>query len=175
MAAQTQQQDDDLGGYAVAVVRGETSWTVTSLDSRALTSLPAAEEALRELRAAGASFGILDVDDAFFVIVRPGPAGTRLLLSDATAAVVYEVAEEVLDELSVDVPDIDADELEEVDPWEEGDLTILADLGLGEQELSAILADQELFPEEQIARIAERLEFDGPLDAALEKAGYTRP
>ena len=46
----------------------------------------AAETELRELRSAGAVFGLLDIDDEFFVIVRPAPSGTRLLLSDATAA-----------------------------------------------------------------------------------------
>ncbi|GAA4402182.1 tRNA adenosine deaminase-associated protein [Tsukamurella soli] len=171
MAAQTPQTDDELGGYAVAVVRDENSWTVTPLDAEVLTSLAAAEAALKDLRVAGASFGILDVDDEFFVIVRTGPAGTSLLISDATAAIAYDLAEDVLDALNVDVPDIDQDELDDIDPWEEGDLSILSDLGLGDQELGAILADLDLYPEEQIARIAERLSFDTQLAAVLDKLG----
>ena len=51
----------------------------------------------------GAVFGLLDVDDEFFVIVRPAPAGTRLLLSDATAALDYDIADEVLEKLDVDI------------------------------------------------------------------------
>ncbi len=171
MAAQNPQPDDELGGFAVAVVRDETSWTVTPLDPEALTSLTAAEAALKDLRAAGASFGILDVDDEFFVIARPGPAGTRLLISDATAAIAYDLAEDVLDALNIEVPDIDQDELDDIDPWEEGDLTILSDLGLGEQELGAILADLDLFPEEQITRIAERMSFEAQLTTVLDKLG----
>ena len=85
----------------------------------ALTSLTAAETELRELRSAGAVFGLLDIDDEFFVIVRPAPAGTRLLLSDATAALDYDIAAEVLEKLDAD---IDADDLEDADPFEEGDL-----------------------------------------------------
>ena len=38
-------------------------------------SLSAAETELCEIRSAGAIFGLLDVDDEFFVIVRPAPAG----------------------------------------------------------------------------------------------------
>ncbi|MGV7636810.1 tRNA adenosine deaminase-associated protein, partial [Mycobacterium kansasii] len=91
---------------------------------------------LKALRATGAVIGLLNVDDEYFVIVRPGPSGTRLLLSDATAAVFDELAVQALDRLDVDVPDIDPEEIEDTDPWPEGDLGILGDLGLGEQELS---------------------------------------
>ena len=102
------------------------------------------------------------------VIVRPGPSGTRLLLSDATAAVFDELAEQALDRLNVDVPDIDPEEIEETDPWPEGDLGILGDLGLGEQELSVLLADPDLYPDEQLQVIAERLRFDTELGAILD-------
>ena len=37
------------------------------------------------------------------MIVRPGPSGTRLLLSDATAALDYDIAAEVLDKLDADI------------------------------------------------------------------------
>jgi len=53
------------------------------------------------------------VDDEFFVIVRPAPSGTRLLLSDATAALDYDIAAEVLDNLDAD---IDPEDLEDRDP-----------------------------------------------------------
>lgn len=62
------------------------------MSSKALTSLAAAETELRELRSAGTVFGLLDIDDEFFLIVRPAPARTQLLLSDATAALDYDIA-----------------------------------------------------------------------------------
>ena len=74
-------------------------------------------------------FGLLDVDDEFFVIVRPAPSGTRLLLSDATAALDYDIAAEVLDNLDAE---IDPEDLEDFDPFEEGDLGLLSDIGLPE-------------------------------------------
>lgn len=169
MAAQTSPEHyDDIDGYAVAVVRDETSWTVSLIDPAALRSVSRAEEELKALRAAGAVFGLLNVDDEYFVIVRPGPSGTRLLLSDATAAVFDELAEQTLDQLNVDVPDLDPDEVDEIDPWPEGDLTILVDLGLGEQELSVLLADPDLYADEQVQVIAERLQFDAELTKILD-------
>ena len=67
---------DALDGFGVAVVREDGKWRCSAMRPAALTSLAAAETELRELRSAGAVFGLLDVDDEFFVIVRPAPAGT---------------------------------------------------------------------------------------------------
>ena len=99
---------DAPDGFGVAVVREDGKWRCSPMRSNALTSLAAAETELRELRSAGAVFGLLDVDDEFFVIVRPAPAGARLLLSDATAALDYDIAAEVLEKLD---NDIEPDEL----------------------------------------------------------------
>lgn len=89
----------------MAVVREEGRWRVTSLKARALTDLAAAETELRELRSAGAVFGLLDVDEEFFIIIRPAPSGTHLLISDATAAIDYDIAVEVLERLNIPVPE----------------------------------------------------------------------
>ena len=135
----------------------------------ALTSLRVAEKELLELRSSGAVFGLLDVDEEFFVIVRPAPAGTRLLISDATAAIDYDVAADVLDALNVEIPDIDPDELDDVEPWEEGDLGLLSDLGLPDAVLGVILAETDLYPDEQLTMIAQRCGFESELSAALDK------
>lgn len=160
---------DDLDGFAVAVTREEGRWKCRALTAAALVNLDTAVTELRELRSSGAVFGLLDVDDEFFVIVRPAPAGTQLLLSDATMAVDYDIAADVLDALNVEIPDIDPDELDDVEPWEEGDLAILADMGLPEPVLSVILSETDLYPDEQIEEIAQRLGFDDVLGATLDK------
>jgi putative tRNA adenosine deaminase-associated protein len=159
---------DQLGGFGVAVVREDGKWRCTSMRKAALHSLTAAETELRELRSAGAVFGLLDVDDEFLVILRPAPAGTRLLLSDATAALDYDIAAEVLEKLDSDIEDED---LEDADPVEEGDLGLLADLGLPEGVLGVIIADDEAEIDEQITAIAERLGFDGELSKVFDKLG----
>lgn len=163
--------DDDHEGSAIAVVREEGQWRCTALSAKTLTSLSAAVTELRELRTAGAAFGLLDVDGEFFLIVRPGPQGVRLLLSDATAAIDYDIAEDALDQLHVDVPDLDDDEVDDTEPWPEGELGLLDDLGLPETVLNIIVSESDLYPDEQLAMIAERCGFADELAAAVDAFG----
>ncbi|BBZ30835.1 tRNA adenosine deaminase [Mycolicibacterium madagascariense] len=166
MGAQRQSQAADLPeGFGVAVVREDGKWRCSSLRSAALTSLVAAETELRELRSAGAVFGLLDVDDEFFVIVRPAPAGARLFLSDATAAVDYDIARQVLEKLDAD---LDPEDLEDEEPFEEGDLGVLSDIGLSEGVLSIILSDDD-YADEQLSRIAQEMGFGDEMTAFLDK------
>ncbi|MBY8856023.1 tRNA adenosine deaminase-associated protein [Nocardia sp. CA2R105] len=160
---------DDVEGFAVAVVREESTWRCSPLSSAALHSLAEAEDELRELRSTGAVFGLLDIDDEFFIVLRPAPTGSRLLISDATAAIDYDIAADVLEALNVEIPDIDPDDLDDVEPWEEGDLGVLSDLGLPEPVLSVILAESDLYPDEQLGMIAQRLGFANELSAVLDK------
>src|ERR1700749_256739 len=138
-------QADTPDGFGVAVVRGEGQGGCSAIPGKALTSLSAAETELRELRSAGAVFGLLDIDDEFFVIVRPAPSGTRLLLSDATAPPEHDIAAEVLDNLDAD---INPEDLEDAEPFEEGDLGLLSDVGLPEAVLSVILDETDLYADE---------------------------
>lgn len=153
-------------GFGVAVVREDGKWRCMPMRRGALNSLTAAETELREMRSAGAVFGLLDVDDEFFVIVRPAPAGTRLLLSDATAALDYDIAAEVLEKLDAD---IEPDDLDDADPFEEGDLGLLSDIGLPDAVLSVILDETDLYADEQIGRIAREMGFADELSAVLDR------
>jgi putative tRNA adenosine deaminase-associated protein len=164
--AQAKKQAAELpDGFGIAVVREDGKWRCTAMHRAALISLSAAETELRELRSAGAVFGLLDVDDEFFVIVRPAPAGTRLFLSDATAALEYDIAAEVLEKLDAD---IDLADLDDEDPFEEGDLGVLADVGLNEGVLSIILSDDD-YADEQLARIAQEMGFGDEMSAVVDK------
>lgn len=169
MASSSDRSDDDLTGFALGVLREGSSWQLTRLDDAALTSLDDAARQVRSLRSEGASFGIVDVDDEFFVILRPGPSGMRLLLSDATAALDYDLAADVLDELNVEVPDLDDDELEDTDPWGEGDMGILEDLELPQGVLEVIVSETDLYADEQIESIAQRMGFDDELARYLRQ------
>lgn len=148
--------DDDVTGYALGVMQEGSSWQVLRLDDAALTSLDDAARQVRALRTEGASFGLVDVDHEFFVILRPGPSGMRLMLSDATAALDYDLAEDVLDELNVDLSD---DELDDSDPWPEGDMAILEDLGLPSGVLEIIVSETDLYADEQLQSVADRMGF----------------
>lgn len=151
-----------LRGYAVAVVREEGKWRCVPLDNDMLTNLDAAITSLRDIRSQGAVFGLLDVDDEFFVVIRPVPGGVRLLLSDAVAAMDYDIAADVLDLLRIDVPSD-----EDADPWPEGDLALLADVGMPEPELGLIVDEVDLYPDEQLEMIASRCGFQAELTAAV--------
>lgn len=157
---------EPITGFAVAVVREDGRWRCSSLDSGALAELNAAITELTKLRSTGASFGLLAVDDEFFVIVRPSPRGPSLLLSDAAAALDYDIAADVLDLLRVDPPDEDDESV-----WPEGDLEILADLGLPGVELEVIVGEVDLYPDEQLQMIAQRCGFADELTALLDEIG----
>ena len=88
------------------------------------------------------------------------------MLSDATAALDYDIAAEVLDNLDAD---IDPEDLEDADPFEEGDLGLLSDIGLSEAVLGVILDETDLYADEQLGRIAREMGF---ADAAV---GGDRP
>lgn len=156
--------DDAVTGVALGITQEGGDWDVTRLDDSALTSLDDAARQVRSLRAEGASFGLVDVDHEYFVILRPGPSGLRLMLSDVTAALDYDLAADVLDELNVEAPDLTDEELEETDPWGEGDMAILEDLGLPEGVLEIIVSETDLYADEQLQSVAERMGFGDQLE-----------
>lgn len=155
---------EPVAGFAVAVVREDGRWRCSAMDSSVLMGLDNAITALRELRSTGAVFGMCNVDDEFFVLIRPIPGGVELLLSDAAAALDYDIAADVLDLLRVDPPDEDDDEV-----WPEGNLAILSDLGLPEGELLVIIEEVDLYPDEQLEMIAQRCGFASQFSGVVER------
>ena len=151
-----------MAGFAVAVVREEGRWRWQALDRSALRELDAAITELRKIRTTGAVLGMLAVDDEFFILLRPSPGGVSLLLSDASAALDYDVAADALDLLRVEPPE-DDDEV-----WPEGALDILADLGLPAAEMQVIVDEVDLYPDEQLQMIAQRCGFDGEFGKVLD-------
>ena len=55
------------------------------------------------------------------------------------------------------------------DPFEEGDLGVLADVGLPEAVLSVILDETDLYPDEQLGRIAREMGFAEELGSWLAR------
>lgn len=156
--------EQPVAGFAVAVVREDGRWRCSAMDSGALAGIDPAITELRGLRSTGAVFGMFNVDDEFFVLVRPIPGGVDLLLSDAAAALDYDIAADVLDLLRVDPPDDDDEEV-----WPEGNLAILSDIGLPEGELLVIIEEVDLYPDEQMEMIAQRCGFGDQYTGLLEK------
>lgn len=155
-------EGEDFASFAVTVTRTDAHWHVREFDDD-FDDLDTSVRAVRALRAEGPAFALLCVDDDYFIVVRPSPNRTRVLLSDATAGVEDAIAAAALEEIGAEVPDLNPDEVEDVDPWAEGDFDILADLGLSEQVMGLITDDLDDWASEQIVRIAEELGFDDEL------------
>ena len=90
-----------------------------------------------------------------------------MLLSDAAAALDYDIAADVLDLLRVEIPEEDAMDTDDI--WPEGDLGLLADLGLPAAEMQVIIDEVDLYPDEQLDMIAQRCGFGSQFEALLEK------
>ena len=153
-------------GFAVAVVRAEGKWRCSLLASEFLDDLDGLITGLRRVATEGAVFGLVCIEDEFFVVIRPIPGGVSLLLSDATAALDFDLAADILDLLHVELPDDD-----EVDDeaWPEGDMALLADLGVPEQDMQLIVNEEDLYPDEQLALIAQRAGFEDELHRIIDK------
>jgi len=57
------------------------------------------------------------------------------------------------------------------DPFEEGDLGLLSDVGLPEAVLGVILDETDLYADEQLGRIAREMGFAEELSAVLDRLG----
>lgn len=142
--------------FAIMAYREEGRWICDPLPDAVYDDLQAFVGALRRQPGDGGAIAIVDVDDEYFLAGRLGPNGdVRLLLSDATAAEVDDLAVQVLEQLGEEAPG--EDELDEV--WAAGDLALFADAGLSERELEAILDDLDLYADEMIEAIASRVGF----------------
>jgi len=152
--------------FAIIVYREEEQWEADVLPTGVTADLDGLLQALRRQPSIGGTIGFAGVGDDFFVAVRILGEDVSLFLSDLTAAVDYPLARQVLDALDIPVPS--DDELDQVLPA--GDLSIFAELGLDEMELGAISADLDLYPEDAVIGIAERLRFGDAVERALDIA-----
>ena len=152
--------------FAVIVYREEDRWEADCLPATVTADLDDFVQALRRQPSMGGTIGFAGVGDDFWAAVRVIGEDVSLFLSDLTAAVDYPLARQVLEALGIPVPS--DDELDQVLPA--GDLSIFADLGLDEMELGAVAADLDLYPEDAVVHIAERLRFGDAVERALDTA-----
>ncbi len=151
--------------YAVVVFRDEFgAWQAGLLPESLGDDLDGLVAAVRQQPAPGAAFALVNVADEFFVAIRVQNEDVRLLLSDVSAGVDWDLAAQVCEALDVDIPD--DDEVDDV--WPVGDLGIFHDLGLDEMELGAILADVDAYADEMLSAVARRLGFGDAYERVVD-------
>ena len=119
-------------------------------------------DALKSQQTNGGALALIAIEDEFIIIARALGDQMQMMISDVTYALDYEVAAELVEILDLEFPK-DEDESQ---PG--GDIDLLSDLGLGEMELLAILDDTELYPDEQLEAIANRLGFGEQFNQVIE-------
>ena len=152
--------------FAVIVYREEDQWEADVLPAAVTADLDSLVFALRQQPSIGGTIGFAGVGDDFWLAVRVVGEEVSLFLSDLTAAADYPLARQVLKALDIPIPA--DDELDQV--LSAGDMSIFADLGLEEMELGAVAADLDLYPEDAVAGMAERLRFGEAVEEALDRA-----
>jgi len=156
--------------FAVRVTRLADRWQCDLLAADAEDELPVLERALGDPGSSGRPGPFVVVVDSrlYFVVLRHGPGGmVRALISDATFQ-EWVLAAEVVERYGIAVETgttIDDAFDEDGQGWPGGDLDVFADAGLPAEELARLLDSDELWADEMVLRIAERLGFAAELVA----------
>ena len=111
---------------------------------------------LRRLPGDAGALGFVSLVEEVFVIVRVRGQHVQVLLSDADAAADWPIARDVADYLGEEIPDEDDDD----DGEPMGDLGMLADLGLSEFDLTAIIDNLDLSSDQMLIEVADKLKLN---------------
>jgi putative tRNA adenosine deaminase-associated protein len=111
---------------------------------------------LRRLPGDAGALGFVSLVEEVFVIVRVRGQHVQVLLSDADAAADWPIARDVADYLGEEIPDED----DEDDGEPMGDLAMLADLGLSEFDLTAIIDNLDLSSDQMLIEVADKLKLN---------------
>jgi putative tRNA adenosine deaminase-associated protein len=158
--------DMSASDFAVVVYREDDVWEAEVLPPSLTENLDGLILALRQQPSIGGTIGLAAVGDDFFVALRILAGNVSVFLSDVTASVDWPLARQVLGYLDIPVPD--DEDLDQVLPA--GDMSIFADLGVDEMDLGAVSGDLDLFPDEALVRLAQRMGFGPALERALDSA-----
>jgi putative tRNA adenosine deaminase-associated protein len=151
---------DQTQDFAIEAWHEDGRWTIASLPDP--DDLIHIIDRLKKQQTNGGAVSLIAIDDEFFIAIRVLGTHVKYFISDVTCAIDYEVAAEFLEIADIDQPD------EDDEPLPAGDLDIFADLGLPSMELSTLCDDADLYPDEQIDAIAQRLGFGDDLTELLE-------
>ena len=135
-------------------------WSVNSLTST--RDIGSIIDSIKAQQTNGGAIALIAIEDEFVIIARALGDQMQMMISDVTYALDYEVAAELIEVLDLEFPE------EEDESQPGGDLDLLNDLGVSEMELLSILDDTELYPDEQLEAIANRLGFGEQFNQVIE-------
>ncbi|HKX16091.1 MAG TPA: tRNA adenosine deaminase-associated protein [Propionibacteriaceae bacterium] len=120
---------------------------------------------LRRLPGDAGALGFVSLVEEVFVITRVRGQHVQVLLSDAAAASDWPIARDVVDYLGEEPLDEDEEEGEPI-----GDLGIVADLGLSDFDMGAIIDNLDLTSVEMLIEIADKIKLNPEFRKAVEAA-----
>ena len=135
-------------------------WNAATLSST--RDIGSVIDSLKAQQTNGGAIALIAIEDEFVIIARMLGDQMRMMISDVTYALDYEVAADLIKGLDLEFPE-DEDESQ---PG--GDLDLLNDLGVSQMELLTILDDLELYPDEQLEALANRLGFGDQFNQVIE-------
>ena len=152
--------EDDVD-FAVAAYRDEGEWQVVELKRSLGEDVEELSLALARFPSDVGVLGLVSMSDDFFVILRRSGTQVRAMLSDITAVTDWPLAVGVADLL--DLPNLDDDD----EPQAAGDLELLSDLGMPALDLGVLCDDDDLYPEDILRDVADRLGFGDAFEAVI--------
>jgi putative tRNA adenosine deaminase-associated protein len=158
---------DDEIDFVLAAYREDGQPYVQSLGKDLANDLDELIVQLRRLPGDAGALGFVSLVEEVFVITRVRGQHVQVLLSDAAAAGDWPIARDVVDYLGEEPVDEDEDE-EEGEPI--GDLGIVADLGLSDFDMGAIIDDLDLSSVEMLIEVANKIKLNPQFRKAVEAA-----
>ena len=158
---------DDEIDFVIAGYREDGQPMVQALAKDFANDLEELIVQLRRLPGDAGALGFVSLVEEVFVLVRVRGQHVQVLLNDATAAADWPIAHDVADLLDEDIPDSDSDD-DEAEPM--GDLSIVADLGMSEFDLSALLEDLDLGSDQMLIEIADKINLNPQFRRVAEAA-----
>jgi putative tRNA adenosine deaminase-associated protein len=156
---------DDEIDFVLAGYREDGQPYVQSLGKDLANDLDELIVQLRRLPGDAGALGFVSLVEEVFVITRVRGQHVQVLLSDAAAASDWPIARDVVDYLGEEPLDDDEEEGEPI-----GDLGIVADLGLSDFDMGAIIDNLDLSSVEMLIEIADKIKLNPEFRQAAEAA-----
>ena len=163
--------DDDLEDaldeeidFVIAAYREDGQPYVQALAKDLANDLDELIVQLRRLPGDGGATGFVSLVEEVFVIVRVRGQHVQVLLSDAGAATDWPIARDVADFLGEEITD-DEDEDEPM-----GDLAILADLGISDFDMGALIDNLDLSSDQMLIEVADKIKINPQFRKVAEAA-----